>query len=79
MVSEVKVVTVFVDYLLKMEKFLKEMRVLFASLELEVPPQPMFLEVIPNISVNIKVLTSLEMLALVMILDMASPPKPSFG
>ena len=51
------------DYLLKMEKILKEMRVMFVDLELEAPTKPitiMPLEVVPKLSVDTEVLPLLE-------------------
>ena len=55
------------------------MRILFVGLEPKAIPQPMPLEVFPNISVDIEVLPSLEQWALVMHQDIAMPLKPSFG
>ena len=58
-----KVIMVLMDYLLKMENILKEMKVMFTSLQLEAPIQPIIntrLEVLPNIFVNLEVLPSLE-------------------
>ena len=55
--------TILVDYSLKMEKILEEMRVMFASLKQEVPTQLVTvtpLEVVPNIFIDIEVILLLK-------------------
>ena len=59
-ISKAKVIMVLMDYGLKMEKILEEMRALFGSLELKAPSQPIPLEEMPNISINTEVLPSFE-------------------
>ena len=60
LVSGGKVITILVDYRLKMETILKEMKVMFTSLDPKAPFQPMPLEVVSNISINNEVLLLLE-------------------
>ena len=61
-VSRAELVMVLVDYSRKMESILKDMRVLFAGLELEVvvKPQSTSLDHVPNFSMDIEDIPSLD-------------------
>ena len=65
-----------------MEKIFKELRLMFGGLELvallkllTITP----LEVVPNISLDIKVLSLQELWATTMLVDITTQSKPSFG
>ena len=56
LIFRAKIITVLLDYLQKLEKIFEKMRILFTRLDPEVLRQPIPLEEMPNISINMKVL-----------------------
>ena len=61
-ISKAKVINIFVNCIAKMDKIVKEMRILVTSLDVIVALQPTTLDKVPILSLNIETLPNLDLL-----------------